>query len=230
MGPVSGRTIFVQNRLWTTRELPVRGPGVRCDWGIRYSCTCGNDALKLGTVLTEWEKRGPNTKRSQTFIVRWCLRHFPSSTTGLGIMLSLFKQYSNWPSLSGHRCLCYVNPCEKVIGMFSQNQIWPRLLDINRLCLVCMKRSSEKVKNCQLSKHGYHQGPSDETLKIARCQFCDIKFGRRIMEAGGFFNYKMHSFTQITFNFTNRRSQGVVWWFSDIILHKWYFHKSWTIK
>ena len=41
---------------------------------------------------------------------------------------------------------------------------------------------------------------------------------------------KMHSFTQITFDFTNRWIKGVVWWFSDIILHKWYFHKLWTIK
>ena len=34
-GPVSGRTIFVQNNLWTAREQPVRGPGVWCDWGIK---------------------------------------------------------------------------------------------------------------------------------------------------------------------------------------------------
>ena len=34
-GPVSGRTIFVHNSLWTAREQPVRSPGVWCDWGIR---------------------------------------------------------------------------------------------------------------------------------------------------------------------------------------------------
>ena len=34
VGPVSGRTIFVQNSLWTAREQPVRGPGVWCHWGI----------------------------------------------------------------------------------------------------------------------------------------------------------------------------------------------------
>ena len=34
MGPVSGRTIFVRNSLWTAREQPLRGPGVWCDWGI----------------------------------------------------------------------------------------------------------------------------------------------------------------------------------------------------
>ena len=35
-GPVSGRTIFVQNSPGTTREQPVRGPGVWCDWGINW--------------------------------------------------------------------------------------------------------------------------------------------------------------------------------------------------
>ena len=34
VGPVSGRTIFNQNSLWTAREQPVRGPGVWCDWGL----------------------------------------------------------------------------------------------------------------------------------------------------------------------------------------------------
>ena len=33
-GAARGRTIFVQNSLWTAREQPVRGPGVWCDWGI----------------------------------------------------------------------------------------------------------------------------------------------------------------------------------------------------
>ena len=78
------------------------------------------------------------------------------------------------------------------------------------MCLVCIKRSIEEVKKFQISKHGYHQGPSDETLKKARCQFYDVKFGHRIMEAVGYFDYKMHSFTQITFNFTNRLIKGVV--------------------
>ena len=119
----------------------------------------------------------------------------------------------------------HVHPCEKVIGMFFQNQIWSSLLDINRLCLVYIKRSIEDVKKCQISKHGYHQGLSDETLKKARGQFCDVKFGHRIMEAVGFFDYKMHSFMQITFNFTNKWSKGVVWWFTDMILYKWYFRK-----
>ena len=112
-----------------------------------------------------------------------------------------------------------LHPCEKVIGMFFQNQIWSSLLDINRLCLVYIKRSIEDVKKCQISKHGYHQGPSDETLKKARGQFCDVKFGHRIMEAVVFFDYKMHSFMQITFNFTNKWSKGVVWWFTDMILY-----------
>ena len=115
----------------------------------------------------------------------------------------------------------HVHPCEKVIGMgFFQNQTWSRLLNINRLCLVSIKRSIKEVKKRQIFKHGYHQGPSDETLKKARCQFCDVKFGHRIMEAVGFFDYKMHSFIQITFNFTNKLSKGVVWRFTDMILHK----------
>ena len=92
--------------------------------------------------------------------------------------------------------------------------------------MVCIKRSIEEVKKGQISNHGFHQGPSDETLKKARCQFRDVKFGHRIMEAVDFFDNKMHSFTQITFNFTNKWSKGVVWWFSDMILHKWYFRKS----
>ena len=51
-----------------------------------------------------------------------------------------------------------VHPCEKVIGMFFQNQIWSRLLDINQLCSVCIKRSIEEVEKCQISKRGYQQG------------------------------------------------------------------------
>ena len=118
-----------------------------------------------------------------------------------------------------------IHPCEKVIGMFFHDQIWSRLLDINRLCLVCIKRSIEDVKKCQISEHGYHEGPNDETLEKARCQFYDVKFGHRIMEAMGLFDYKMHSFIQITFNFTNKWSKGVVWWFTEMLLHKWYFRK-----
>ena len=48
---------------------------------------------------------------------------------------------------------------------------------MNRLCLVCIKRSVWEVKKCQISKRGYQQGPSDETLKKVRCQFCDVKLG-----------------------------------------------------
>ena len=53
----------------------------------------------------------------------------------------------------------------------------------------------------EISKRGYQQGPSDGTLKEGLCQFCDDKFGHRIMEAVGFFDYKMRNFTQIAFNF-----------------------------
>ena len=122
-----------------------------------------------------------------------------------------------------HSSIPGTTPCEKVIGMFFQKQIWSILLGINRLCLVCIKRSIEEVKKCQIFEHGYHQGPSEKTLKKARCQFCNIKFGHRIMEAVGFFDYEMHSFIQITFNFTNKWSKGVVWWFTEMILHTWIF-------
>ena len=84
-----------------------------------------------------------------------------------------------------------VHPYEKVIGIFFQNQIWSRLLDINRLCLICIKISIEEVKRRPISKRGYQQWPSDEILKKARYQFCDVKFGHRIMVAVGLFDYKM---------------------------------------
>ena len=114
----------------------------------------------------------------------------------------------------------HVHPCEKVIGMFFHNQIWSRLLDMNRLCLVCIKRSIDEVTKCQISKLGYHQRRSDEILKEARCQFCDVKFGHRVMEAVVFFDHGKHNFIQITLNVTNRWSKGVISWFSDIILHE----------
>ena len=44
---------------------------------------------------------------------------------------------------------------------------------------------------CPISKRGYQQGPSDETLKKTRYQFCDVKFDHRIMVAVGLFDYKM---------------------------------------
>ena len=109
--------------------------------------------------------------------------------------------------------ICYsliVHPCEKVIRMFCQNKIG------------CIKRYNE-VEKCQIFKRGYQQGPSDETLKKARCQFCDDKFSHRVMVAVGFVHYDIRNFTQITFSFTKRWSKGVVSWFSDIMLHKWFF-------
>ena len=42
-----------------------------------------------------------------------------------------------------------VHPCEKVIGMFFQNQIWSRLLDINQLCLVLSKDPLRKTKSAK---------------------------------------------------------------------------------
>ena len=123
-----------------------------------------------------------------------------------------------------------VHPCEKVIGMFFQNQIWSRLLDINILRLACIKRATEEVKKCQISKRGYQQGLSDETLKKALCQFCHVKFDHRIMEGVGFFDDEIRIFTGDTFNFMKRWSKCVVSWFSDIVRLKWYFRKLHTIK
>ena len=101
---------------------------------------------------------------------------------------------------------------------------------MNILCLACFKRSIREFKKCQIYKRGYQQGPSDEILKKARCQFCDVTFGHRIMGAVGFFDYNMPNFIQITFNFTNKWSKEVVSWHSDIILHGWYFRKLYAIE
>ena len=49
---------------------------------------------------------------------------------------------------------------------------------------------------CQIYKRGYQKGPSDETLKKARYQFCDVKFGHRITVAMGLFDYKMCNLPQ----------------------------------
>ena len=98
--------------------------------------------------------------------------------------------------LAPSKCIAVVHPCEKVIGIFFQNQIWSRLLDNNRLCLICIKRSIEEVKMCQIYKRGYQKGPSDETLKKARYQFCDVKFGHRITVTMGLFDYKMCNLPQ----------------------------------
>ena len=50
------------------------------------------------------------------------------------------------------------------------------------------------------------------------------------MEAVGFFDYKIRNFTQITFNFTNMGSKGIVSRYSDFIWHKWYCRKLYTVK
>ena len=155
-------------------------------------------------------------KNSETVTTRLsisCPRIIDDARWGLA-HLGVSQDFPSRQGFQWGRSVLNVHPCEKVIGMFFQNQICSRLLDIKRLCLVCIKRSIEEVKKCQISKHGYHHGPSDESLKKARCQFCDVKFGQRIMEAVGFFDYKMHSFIQITFNFTNKWSKGIVRWFT----------------
>ena len=66
---------------------------------------------------------------------------------------------------------------------------------------------------------------SDGLLKIARCQFSDVKLGRQVTEAVELFNYKMYSFTQITFHLENKWSKSAIFWFSYITWHKWYLKK-----
>ena len=121
-----------------------------------------------------------------------------------------------------------VHPCEKVVEYFFPES---NLIKIIRLCLICIKRSFEEVKRGQISKRGYQQGPSDETMTKARYQFCDVKFGHRINVAAGLFYYKRNvQFTLIPLNFRNRWSKGVVSWSSDVILHISYFRELFTIK
>ena len=114
----------------------------------------------------------------------------------------------------------------------NQNEIWSTLSDINALCLICIKRSIEEVKTRQISKGSFQQGPRNETLKKAQCQISDVMFGHWIIQAVALFDYRMCGFTRITFNSRNNWSKGVVLWFSDffMILHKWYFHQSYTTK
>ena len=67
-------------------------------------------------------------------------------------------------------------------------------------------------------------------MDIARCQFCDIKFGHRITEALDSFAYEIHNSTQITFHLAHKWSKCVVSEFSQIMLHKWYFCNLHIIK
>ena len=67
-------------------------------------------------------------------------------------------------------------------------------------------------------------------MDIARCQFCDIKFGHRITEALDSFDYEIHNSIQITFHLAHIWSKCVVSEFSEIMLHKWYFCKLYMIK
>ena len=68
------------------------------------------------------------------------------------------------------------------------------IIRYEQIVFCIIKRSIEDATKCQISKRGYQRGPSDEALKKARCQFCEVKFGHRIMEAVGFFDHKMHDF------------------------------------
>ena len=108
------------------------------------------------------------------------MTYFFQSNSALSMKKTLHI-YFTFPCFTLLQAFC--TPLWKSNRNFFQNQIWSGSLDINILCLVCVKRSTGEVKKCQISKCGYQQGPSDEALKKARCQFCDVKFGHRIMEA-----------------------------------------------
>ena len=51
---------------------------------------------------------------------------------------------------------------------------------------------------------------NDEILKIARYQSWNVKFGHRIMEAVGLFDYEMPNFIPNSFNWANKWIKGVV--------------------
>ena len=82
-----------------------------------------------------------------------------------------------------------VHPCEKVMGLFFQNQVWARSQEIDGLCLTHIKDP------LAISKYCYQQELSDDLLKTARCQCSDIKLGRQVTKALELFDYKMHIFT-----------------------------------
>ena len=49
---------------------------------------------------------------------------------------------------------------------------------------------------------------------------CDIKFGHRIVEAVGSFDYEIHNSIQIIFHSTHKWSKCAISEFSEIMLHK----------
>ena len=51
---------------------------------------------------------------------------------------------------------------------------------------------------------------AEESMDIARCQFCDIKFGHRITEVLDSFDYEIHNYIQITFHLAHKWSKWVV--------------------
>ena len=69
-----------------------------------------------------------------------------------------------------------------------------------------------------------------ESMDIARCQFCDIKFSHRITEALDSFDYEIHNSVQITFHLAHKWSKWFVSKFSEIMLYTWYFCNLHMIK
>ena len=123
-----------------------------------------------------------------------------------------------------------VHPCEKVIGIFFRIEF-----DRDHCILVdcvwyVLKDPLKEIKSVKYLSGVISMSRVMKHWKQARCQFCDVKFGHRIMEAVDLFDYRMRIANQITFNFTNRRRKGVVPRFVDFVLHKWYSRKLYIIK
>ena len=73
-------------------------------------------------------------------------------------------------------------------GTTFENQISARAQDTDKLCLLCIERYIDKVKQCWISKHCNWQGLSDDLLKIARCQIINVKLGHQVTEAADLFD------------------------------------------
>ena len=124
----------------------------------------------------------------------------------------------------------FVHPCEKLIGFFFRIEF-----DRDHCILIdcvwyVLKDPLKEIKSVKYLSAVISMSRVMKHWKKARCQFCDVKFGHRIVEAVDLFDYRMRISNQITFNFTNRRRKGVVPRFVDFVLHKWYSRKLYIIK
>ena len=109
---------------------------------------------------------------------------------------------------------------------------WDRNISINcvwRWCL--LKHPLTKLKNAIIYLNmAVSRGWVKNQWYIARWQFCDIRFGHRIMGVVSSFDYEIHTSIQIIFHLAHKWSKCVVSEFSEIMWHKWYFCKFYMIK